>query len=74
MMIQQDDDRRIEALKKRLHARSKVDVVRAGLRLLEQEAERHAKIGRWRGAVRLATSSSRVVNAEFRTHTRLKTV
>ena len=74
LMIQEDDNRRIEELKKRLGARSKVDVVRAGLTLLEREAERQARIGRWRRAARLAGASSRAVNADFRRHSRLKKV
>jgi Arc/MetJ-type ribon-helix-helix transcriptional regulator len=74
LMIQEDDNRRIEELKKRLSARSKVDVVRAGLALLEREAERQARVERWRRAARLAGPSSRAVNAEFRQHSRLKKV
>ena len=71
-MIQEDDDRRIEGLKKRLGARTKVDIVRAGLDLLEREAERRARIVRWRRAARLVAETSRAVNAEFRSHTRLR--
>ena len=73
-MIQEDDNRRIEELKKRLSARSKVDVVRAGLTLLERETERQARVERWRRAALLAAPSSRAVNAEFRQHSRLKKV
>jgi hypothetical protein len=72
LMIQEDDNRRIEELKKRLSARSKVDVVRAGLTLLEREAERQARVERWRRAAQLAGPSSRAVNAEFRIYSRLK--
>jgi len=72
LMIQEDDNRRIEELKKRLSARSKVDVVRAGLTLLEREAERQARVERWRRAAQLAGPSSRAVNVEFRQHSRLK--
>ena len=71
-MLQQHDDQRIEELKSRLGARTKVDVVRAGLDLLEREAERRARVLRWRRAARLAAPSSREVNAEFRPNTRLK--
>jgi len=72
LMIQEHDDRRIEDLKKRLGVRTKVDVVRAGLGLLEREAERQARVVRWQRAARVAAASSRTVNAEFRAHTRLK--
>ncbi len=72
LMIQEADNRRIEDLKKRLRVRTKVDVVRAGLTLLEREAERRARIGRWRRAVRLAAATSRAVNAELRAPSRLR--
>lgn len=72
MMIQEHDERRIEDLKKRLGARTKVEVVRAGLDLLEREAERKARVARWRRAARLVAATSRAVNAEFRTHARLR--
>jgi hypothetical protein len=72
LTIQEDDDRRIEALKGRLGAPSKIAVVRAGLDLLEQESDRRARIERWRAAAHAAAPTSRDVNAEFRRHTRLK--
>ena len=72
LMLQEEDDRRIEALKVELCAPTKVSVVRAGLDLLEREALRAARIKRWRRAVRLAAPESRRVNAEFRSHSRLK--
>ncbi len=72
LMLQERDDRRIEELKARLGARTKVDVVRAALDLLEREAERRARILRWRRAAQAAAASSRAVNAEFRPHSRLK--
>jgi len=72
LMIQDDDDRRIEDLKQRIGVRTKVDVVRAGLALLERDAERQARVARWRQAARAAAASSREVNAEFRRNTRLR--
>lgn len=72
LTIQDEDDRRIEDLKDRLGAPTKIAVVRAGLDLLEREAERRARIERWRSAARAAAATSAEVNAEFRPHTRLK--
>jgi hypothetical protein len=72
LMIQEADDRRIESLKRRLGIDRKVDVVRAGIDLLEQEAERRERIRRWTRAAALAAPTSRDVNAEFRAHSRLK--
>ena len=72
LTIQADDDRRIERLKARLEIGTKIDVVRAGLALLEQDALRRDRLERWkRAAARVAADSARV-NAEFRAHSRLK--
>ena len=72
LMIQEEDARRIESLKRRLGMPHKVDVLRAGIDLLEKEAERREKIRRWKRAASLAADSSREVNAGFRKHSRLK--
>ena len=67
-MIREEDDRRIERLKRQLGIETKVDVVRAGMDLLEQAADRQARAGRWRKAAARVSASSRTVNAEFRAH------
>ena len=72
LMIQEDDEEKIESLKARLGVKTKIDVVRAGLRLLEQEADRVARIERWRRATRVAATSSASTNKDFRRHSRLK--
>ncbi len=73
LMIQENDVRRIDALKQELKAKTKVEIVRAGLDLLEKETQRRKRIERWRKASSAVAESSRKVNAEFRTHSRLKT-
>ena len=72
LMIQQADDQRIEQLKVRLGIATKIDVVRAGMDLLEQEATRRERIERWRRAASRAAASSARANAEFRAHSRLR--
>ncbi len=72
LMIQDADDRRIENLKRRLGIERKVDVLRAGIELLEKEAGRRERIQRWTRAAALVASTSAAVNAEFRAHSRLK--
>jgi hypothetical protein len=72
LMIQEADDRRIERLKRRLGIERKVDVLRAGMDLLEAAAEREERAARWREVVQRVAATSRRVNAEFRTHSRLK--
>lgn len=72
LMIQLDDDLRIERLKRRLGISRKVDVLRAGMALLEAEAEQRERAVRWRRAASVAAPTSREVNGEFRAHSRLK--
>ena len=72
LMIQEADDERTESLKKRLGLESKVGVVRAGIDLLEKEADRQDKLKRWRRAAALAGKKSREVNEDFRGHSRPK--
>jgi hypothetical protein len=74
LMIQEEDEQRIDSLKRRLGIRSKVDVLRAGIELLEKEVERKERIRRWKRAVSLVAKTSREVNAEFRSHSRLKRI
>jgi hypothetical protein len=72
LMIQEDDDRRIDALKRRLKISRKVDIVRAAIALLEKEADRKERILRWKRAAALAAKTSQQVNADFRPYSRLK--
>lgn len=72
LMIQLEDEQRIENLKEKMGARTKVEVVRAGLRLLEQETERRARVNRWRKAAALVSEESQYVNREFQRHSRLR--
>jgi hypothetical protein len=72
LMIQEEDERRIESLKRRLGIQHTVDVLRAGIDLLEREADRHERIRRWKRAATLVVPTSSEINAEFRGHSRLK--
>lgn len=72
LTIQDDDDRRIRDLQKRLGLATKIGVVRAGLRLLEDEADLGERVRRWKRAGRLVAGSSREVNKAFQPHSRLK--
>jgi hypothetical protein len=74
LMIQEADDKRIERLKARLGIATKVDVVRAGMDLLEAEAVRRERIVRWQRAAGRVAGTSAGVNAEFRPHSRLKRI
>ncbi len=72
LMLQEADAERIEALKKRLDARTKIDVVRLTLDLLERDAEKADRVARWRRAARMVGRESRTVLREFHRHSRLR--
>jgi hypothetical protein len=72
LMIQEEDERRIETLKRRLKIAHKVDIVRAGIDLLEKEADRRDRILRWKRSAALAAKTSKEVNADFRPYSRMK--
>jgi hypothetical protein len=72
LMLQEADAERIELLKKRLGARTKIDVVRSALDLLEGKAERADRVARWRKAVKSVAPESRKVSREFQRHSRLR--
>lgn len=72
LMIQDEDNQRIEHLKKDLGIHKKIDVIRAALLLLEKEAERTKRIKRWKRAAELVAENSYEVNKEFQPHSRIK--
>jgi hypothetical protein len=72
LMLQEADAERIEALKKRLDARTKIDVLRRALDLLERDAEKAERVARWRKAARMVGRESRQVLGEFQRHSRLR--
>ena len=72
LMLQEADADRIETLKKRLGARTKIQIVRSALDLLERDAERAERVARWRKAVKLVQPESRRVLREFQRHRPLR--
>jgi hypothetical protein len=72
LMLQEADAERIESLKERLGARTKIEVVRSALDLLERDAERAGRVAKWRKAVGLVAHESRAALRDFRTHSRLR--
>jgi hypothetical protein len=72
LMLQEADAERIENLKQRLDVRTKIDVVRLGLDLLERDADRAERVARWRKAAKIAAPESRRVLRGFQRHSRLR--
>ena len=71
-MLQEADADRIGTLKKRLGARTKIEVVRSALDLLERDAERAERVARWRKAANQVARESRRVLGEVQRHSRLR--
>jgi len=74
LMLQEADAARIESLKKRLRARTKIEVVRSALDLLERDAERAERVAKWRKAAGIVARQSRIALHEFRPHSRLRRI
>lgn len=72
LMLQDEDNQRIEKLKKSLGIRKKVDVVRAALQLLEKDAARKKRIKRWKLAVKMVAKNSEEINKDFQHYSSLK--
>ena len=72
LMLQEADAERIETLKQRMGARTKIEVVRSALDLLERSTERSDRVQRWERAVKLVAGESRAVQREFQRHSRLR--
>lgn len=72
LTIQEDDEEKIDELKKKLGARTKIEVVRAGLDLLEKEILRENRVKRWKHAAQIVSEESYRVTREFQKHSRLK--
>lgn len=74
LMIQEEDDRKIELLKEKTHAKTKIDVVRAGLALLEQETDRRLRVENWKRAAKVVSANSAAINREFQRLSRFKRI
>lgn len=72
LMIQIEDDKKIEKLKEKMGAKTKIEVVRTALKLLEEDIARAERIKRWERAVKIAGNSSMEVLKEFQTKDRFK--
>ena len=72
LMIQPEDNERLEELKKAVGAKTKVQVLREALDALEKNVERHRRVARWKRAAALVGGESAKVNREFQTYSRLK--
>lgn len=72
LTIQDKDRERIEKLMKEMNIKKQIDVLRAGLDLLEKEAARIRQINRWKQAAKAVCENSRKINKEFQKHSRLK--
>ncbi|PWU22546.1 MAG: hypothetical protein C5B49_00425 [Bdellovibrio sp.] len=70
LMIQENDDKMIEKLKRKMGAKTKIDVIRTALRLLDKDLSRTERIERWCRAAKIVGKSSLEVLKEFQTEER----
>ena len=67
LMIQTQDNDKIEELKARLGVKTKIEVLRSALILLEEKLSKEARVKRWQSASRLVGNSSMDILKEFQT-------
>ena len=72
LMIQIDDEKMIDQLKEKMGAKTKIEVVRAGLSLLNKEILRKERAKKWKEVAAIVAESSKEVMLEFQTHSRIK--
>jgi hypothetical protein len=72
LMIQEHDDKKINELKEKTGMKTKIDVVRSALNLLEAEVDRIERVKRWGLAVKTIGNSSREVREDFKKFSCLK--
>ncbi len=72
LMIQEEDNQRLEELKKATGVKTKVQVLRDALDVLERSLEQKRRMARWRRAAALVRNDSARVNREFQSQSRLK--
>ena len=72
LMIQLEDDSRIEAIKEQTGVKTKIEVVRRALALLEEQLARQKRIQRWEKAARIVGGSGMEVLKDFSKKSRFK--
>lgn len=72
LMIQEKDNEKIEELKKKLGMKTKIEVLRTALVLLEEKLSKEARINRWKKASKIVGTSDMEVLKEFQTEKRFE--
>ncbi len=72
LMIQKEDNEKIEVLKERMGAKTKIEVLRSALTLLEEKVSREDRIKRWKKAALAVGLSDMEVLREFQTKKRFE--
>ncbi len=72
LMIQSQDNDKIEELKAKLGVKTKIEVLRSALVLLEEKLSKEARVKRWQRASRIVGNSSMDILKEFQTAQRFE--
>ena len=72
LMIQKEDNEKIEVLKERMGAKTKIEVLRSALTLLEEKVSREDRIKRWKKAALAVGLSDVGVLSVFQTMKRFE--
>lgn len=72
LMIQEEDNQKIEELKERIGAKTKIEVLRSALTLLEEKISREDRVKRWKRAAKVVGLSDMEVLKDFQTEKRFE--
>ena len=72
LMIQNEDNEKIEQLRDKLGVKTKIEVLRTALILLEEKIIKEARIKRWQKAAKLVGGTGLEVMKEFQTKKRFE--
>lgn len=72
LMIKDEDNYKIEELKEKIGAKTKIEVLRFALLLLEEKVKKEERIKRWQKAAKIVGSSSMEVLKDFQTKNRFE--
>jgi hypothetical protein len=72
LMITLEDDIRLLSLREKTGAKSKMEVIRNALTLLEQQISREERVSRWKKSAKIVAESSAAALNDFKTKKRFE--
>lgn len=72
LKLKDEDLERLEYLQDAMKEKSKIDVLRKSLALLEEKVEKEKRVLQWRKAAKLVSKTSKEVNLDFQKNSKIR--